>query len=141
MEGGARTECGPVEKMLSLPQRCNPIRWLCSRKMSPDLGNVSLEGAQSSGPGDSVLEEHAFLTVGTFTMRPSTLGCLTSLTDAVKKENIPEQRNPSPQQLLNRLVSQAPLGSPPPFASQLYSKGHRFLPAACFRPVASWTLK
>lgn len=46
-----------------------------------------------------------------------------------------------PTAAVKRLVSQAPLHWPPPFASQLYSKGHRFLPVACFRAVVSWTLK
>jgi len=58
--GGSSERVGSSGENAASP----PKMWLCSRKMSPDHGNVSLEGAQSPGPGDSVLEEQAFLTVG-----------------------------------------------------------------------------
>lgn len=40
MEGGARREYGPVEKMLPL----SPEMWLCSRKMSPEHGKCPWKG-------------------------------------------------------------------------------------------------
>lgn len=121
------------------PQRCGSALERCPQNTASVLGRGTVSRPWGLCPGGTSLPLCG--PQSTFTMRPSTLGCLTSLTDAVKKQDIPEQRSPSLQLLLNRLVSQAPLPSPPPFASQLYSKGHSFLPAVCFRAVVSWTLK